>query len=227
MIGDLEPGLRVVADHHRGRPVPPLDLPYQLVQQLRPDRVQAGVRLVEEQDLRLEHQRPGEAGPFAHPGRELVRHLLLGPGEADLGQPVHHDLPDLALGLPGVLAKREGDVVVEAHGAEQRAFLEQHPHLPSQLQQLVVLERRNVPAVHDDVPGVGPEQTDEVPEQDRLAGARGTDDDADLALRDVAVDPVQHPVTAEGLPHGDAANDAGRGLGHGPAGGQAGPHERR
>ena len=61
-----------------------VDLLDQLAQQRGADRVQAGVGLVEEHDVGLEHERAREAGALAHAAGELVRHLVAGVAEADL-----------------------------------------------------------------------------------------------------------------------------------------------
>ena len=81
----------VVGDHAEGRQVLLLlllglvhhvavDLEDQLAQQGGADRIQAGVGLVEQDDVGLEHQRPGEPGALAHPARQLVGHLGAGGG---------------------------------------------------------------------------------------------------------------------------------------------------
>ncbi len=55
----------------------------ELVQVRRTHRIQSGVGLVEEDDLRLEHQRAGQPGPLAHAAGDLAGQLLLGAGQAD------------------------------------------------------------------------------------------------------------------------------------------------
>ena len=89
-------------------------------------RVQAGVGLVEEDDLRVEHERPGQTGPLAHAAGDLAGQLLLGADRPTMSSFSSTIAPDLRLGLAGVLAQREGHVVVDVHRAEQRAVLEQH-----------------------------------------------------------------------------------------------------
>src|SRR5437660_1614189 len=76
VVGDLEHGLDVVADHHRRGLVLALDLLDEVAEECRADRVQARVRLIEEQDLGLHDQGAGKAGALAHAARELARHLL-------------------------------------------------------------------------------------------------------------------------------------------------------
>jgi hypothetical protein len=50
----------------------------ELVEERRADRVEAGVGLVEEHDLGVEHQRPGQAGALAHAAGDLAGELVLG-----------------------------------------------------------------------------------------------------------------------------------------------------
>jgi hypothetical protein len=81
-------------------------------------RIQPRVGLVEQDDLGVEHQRPGEARPLAHTAGDLARQLLLGAFEADHRHLFHDDVADLAFGLAGVLTQRERDVVEQVHRAE-------------------------------------------------------------------------------------------------------------
>src|SRR6185312_3313997 len=115
----------VVRDDDVGAAVLLVDLLDQLAQQRRAHRIEARVGLVEQHDLRVQHERAREAGALAHPARELVRHLVRRVGQTDLGEAAGDDLGDLLLALVGVLPQGEGDVVVEVHRAEQRAVLEQ------------------------------------------------------------------------------------------------------
>src|SRR4051812_12523741 len=80
------PGARdVVGDDDVGAPVLLVDLLDELAQEGGADGVEPGVGLVEEDDVGVEDERPGEAGPLAHPARQLVGHLLVRAAQADLG----------------------------------------------------------------------------------------------------------------------------------------------
>jgi hypothetical protein len=87
----------------------------------------AGVRLVEEQDLGIEHERTSQTRALAHPSGDLARQLGLGAGEPDEVHLLQDDLLDLRLALLRVLAQREGDVVEQVLGSEEGAVLEEHP----------------------------------------------------------------------------------------------------
>src|SRR5215217_4770729 len=215
VLGDALGGHDVVRDHHVGAAVLLVHLLDELAQQRGADRVQAGVGLVEQHDVGVEHERAGKAGALAHPAGELVRGLVARALEPDLAQPPHDDLLDLVLALVRVLAQRERDVVVEVHRAEQRAVLEQHAELLAHLEQLVVGHARDRLAVHQHVALVGIEQPDHVLDADRLAGAGRAEDHRDLVVGDAEVEAAKDLVAAERLVHLDELDgilDAGRAL---------------
>ncbi len=162
-------------------------------------RVEAGVRLVAQDDLRVEHQGPGQPGALAHAAGDLTGELVLLPGQADhlhLGQ---HDLPDLGLGLLRVLAQREGDVVVQVQRAEQRAVLEHHAEQLAHLVELALRAVHRVGAVDHHPAAVRPDQADQRLQEHRLAGAGGTEHDAHLAGRQGERDITPHDMAPEGL----------------------------
>ena len=171
-VGHAAGGHDVVRDHGVGAAVLGVHLLDQLAEQRRAHRVEPRVRLVEEHDVRVHHERAREAGALAHAARELVRHLVVSAGEADLAQAPRHDLRDLLLALVGVLTQREGRVVEHVHRAEQGAVLEQHAELLAHLEQLVVGHVRHRLAVNQHVSLVRVEQADHVLDADRLARAR-------------------------------------------------------
>ena len=107
------------------------------------------------------------------------------------------DLADLVLALVGVLAQREGGVVVDVHRAEQRPVLEQQAELLAHLEQLVVGHVGHRLAVHEHVAGVRVEQADDVLDQHALAGARGAEDHRDLVVGQAEVEAVEDPGAAE------------------------------
>ena len=162
-------------------------------------RVEAGVGLVEEQDLGVEHQGPGQAGALAHAAGDLAGELVLGADEADEVHLLHDDVAHLGLGLLGVLAQREGDVVVEVHRAEHRAVLEQDAEELADLVEVPLRAARDVGALDEDRALVGLDEADEGLEEDRLAGAGGAEHHADLAGRDRQADVAPDQLLAERL----------------------------
>src|SRR4051794_30173026 len=110
-------GHDVVGDHDVGTTVLLVDLLDELAEERGAYRVEPGVGLVEQDDLRVEHERAREAGPLAHAARQLVGHLVAGAAEADLLEAAVDDVADLVVRLVGVLAERERDVVPQVHRA--------------------------------------------------------------------------------------------------------------
>ena len=171
----------------------------QLVQVGRADGVQPGVGLVEQQDLRVEHQRPGQAGPLAHAAGDLAGQLLLRPGQAGQLHLLEDDVLDLLLGLLGVLAQRERDVVEQVLRAEQRPVLGQHAEQLAHLVQLALGDAGDVLAVDHHRTLLGLEQADQGLEEHRLAGARRAEHDADLARRQGQADVLPDRLATEPL----------------------------
>src|SRR6202035_592106 len=75
-VADPEGALHVVGDGQRGRLQAIVQVDDHLVDLRRGDGIEAGRRLVEEQDLRLVGDGAGEADAAAHAARELRRHLV-------------------------------------------------------------------------------------------------------------------------------------------------------
>src|SRR3954454_14576071 len=175
-------GHDVVRDHDVGAAVLLVDLLDELAEERGAHWIEPRVGLVEQHDLRIENERPGEPRTLAHAARQLVGHLVAGPAQADLLQTPVDDVGDLVLALVGVLAERERDVVPKVHRAEQGAVLEQHAELLAHLEQLFVAHPGHRLAVDEHVAGVGIQQADHVLDADRLPRARRAEDHRDLVL---------------------------------------------
>src|SRR5699024_4426931 len=59
------------------------------------DRVETRVRLVDQDDLRVQHEGPGQAGALAHTTGDLAGQLALCTRQAGQLQLLHDDVPDL------------------------------------------------------------------------------------------------------------------------------------
>jgi hypothetical protein len=94
--------------------------------------------------------------PLAHAAGDLAGKLGLRAEQAHHVHLLHDDVTDFFLALLGVLAQREGDVVVEAHRAEQRAVLEQDTEELAHLIEVRFAQLREVATVDDDRAAVGP-----------------------------------------------------------------------
>src|SRR4051812_20530270 len=189
----------VVGDDQEGGVDLGVQVDDQLVEERGADRVETGVRLVEEHDLGVEDQGAGQTGPLAHAAGDLARQLVLGADQTCEVELLHDDLADLRLALLGVLAEREGDVVVEVHRAEHGAVLEQHPEQLADLVELLLGTRRDVDALDHDAALVRLEQADDGLEEDGLAGPGRAEHDADLAGRDGEGDVAPDQLLAETL----------------------------
>src|SRR4051794_19079413 len=199
VLRDALRGHDVVGDHDVGAAVLLVDLLDQLAQERCAHRVEAGVGLVEEHDVGVQHERPREAGALAHAARELVGHLVVRPLETDLAQAPRDDLLDLVLALVRVLAQGEADVVEQVHRAEQRAVLEEDAELLAHVEEVVVGHVRHGLAVDEHVAVVGIEQPHHVLDADGLPGPRRAEDHRDLALGDAHVEAAQDLVAPERL----------------------------
>ncbi len=108
-------GVDVVRDDQERRVDLRIQVDDQLVQQRGAHRVEPGIRLVEQNDLGIQHQRAGQPGPLSHAAGNFAGHLLLGTEKTDHLHLLKHHIADFGLALAGVLAKRERDVVVQVH----------------------------------------------------------------------------------------------------------------
>ena len=98
----------------------------ELVELDRRDRVEAGGRLVEEQEIGLEHQGAGDAGALLHAARDFARQVLgerTEPDEVELGLA---ELPHGGAADRRPRRQREREILGERHGAEERARLKEH-----------------------------------------------------------------------------------------------------
>jgi len=176
-----------------------VDVDQQLAQVCGTDRIQARVRLVAEDDLRVEHQRAGQAGALAHTAGDLAGEFVLVTTQADQLKLFHDDVADLAFLLLGVLTQRESGVVIQAHRAEQGTVLK---HDTEQRADLVKLLRRaldDVGAVDDDLAPLGAQQTDQRLQEHRFTGTRRAEQHADLTGRDLQRDIFPNSLGPEGL----------------------------
>ena len=104
----------------------------QIVDDVGHDRVEAGRRLVEEDDLGLGGDGAGEADALLHAAGQLGRHRARRPRAPSPTWPSFAIAPCLRLarGRPaGGLDEPEGDVLPDRQAVEQRAALEQHAEL--------------------------------------------------------------------------------------------------
>ena len=182
--------------------------PPDLVLHVPPDqRVERGERLVEQQDLGIVGQGPGQPHPLLHAAAQLVGVGVAQAAEADQLQHLAGPLEPAGLVL-ALHLQAEGDVVEEAAVGEQAEVLEDHAHLGApQLAEALGAGRGDVLAVDEDLARRRLDQARQAADERRLARAREPHDDEQLAAGDRERD----------VPHGRHVADAGQ-LGPGQVG---------
>ena len=136
---------------------------------------------------------------FFIPPESSARREVVGLLETDRLEVLHDDLAHLLVAQVGVLAKREGDVVVDTHRAEQGAVLEHHADVPAQAEDLRAAHLAERAAVDEDLARVGPHEAEDVLDHHALAGAGRAEDHRCGALGNLQVDALEHRVGAEAL----------------------------
>src|SRR6266566_2149071 len=131
-------------------------------------RVEPRRRLVEEDHLRVESDRPRHARSLLHAAADFGRVVLLEALQADEGELQGGDLADLGRAEVRVLLERQADVLGEGHRAPQGAALVEDPHAAHDPR--TFLGREALAAVEDLAPG-GLLEADQVAEDGALPGA--------------------------------------------------------
>ncbi len=132
-IGDAEDLGDLVADHDRGEAELLVQLQDQVVNGVDENGVEARGRLVEEDDLGLVDEGPGDRHALAHAARDLRRVLVAHAGQAHLLELLLDAALDLACRQARLFPQREGDVVGHRHRVEEGPALEYDPVAPPDL----------------------------------------------------------------------------------------------
>jgi hypothetical protein len=149
-----------------------------------------------------------------HAPGQLGRHEVRGAAQADRLQLHHHQVVLKLLGQLGVLAQREGDVLVHRHVGEEGPELEQHAHLAPHLVEPCAVEAAGRMTKHPRFSVRRQVRTHDDPQQRGLPAPRLPHDAHDRAARNREVDVAQH--RARGLvPERDVADLYNGGLEHG------------
>ena len=197
-VGDLPQQIEVVRDHDDGQAEQLAQLDHQLVDAGRAGRVEAGRRLIEKQQFRIERQRARERCPLEHAAAQLGRILRPGLGlEAGQGELPRRDFIDQRIIQIGMLAQRQPDVFAHVQGAEQAAVLEHDSQAPAQVEHRLLVERLNVGPEHPDRAGVRAVQQDHFAQQRRFAGAAAADEREDLRAAHLEIEAGMHHMSAE------------------------------
>jgi len=184
-----------MGDHHEGDAGALLDRHQLELGGLAQLLVQRRQRLVEQQELGLARERPGQRHPLALAARDLV-----GPARGKRGELhefEHPGHPRLAFGPPHPLvAQPVADVGRHRHVRKQRVGLEHHVHRP-----VPGRHAGHVLAVDENPPPRGLLEAREHPQQGGLAAARAAEEREDLAAPDLEADVADRLDLAEAPGH--------------------------
>ena len=155
--------------------------------------VEVGQRLVEQQDVGDDDERPRERSALLLATRKLARVASFEARELDFGERGRHPRPDSQRRLFAHL-EAEGHVLRYRHVGEQRVVLENHPDVAS-------LRRKVCHAVISevDVTGVRKLEAGDGAQGRRLAAPRRAEERHQLAVLDVEVEVVDGDDGTEAL----------------------------
>ena len=201
-VADGIEAVEVVRHHEHAEPQALPQLLDQLVIMGGADGIEAGRRLVEEHEFRVERQCPGEAGALAHAAGKL-RGLLAAriSRQADQGDLKRGDGAHHLLVQSGVLADRHHDVLGDGQRGKQRAVLELHAGARLQRPFGLAVQAARIDAQHLDLSAPRLVEPDDGAQQHRFAATRTADQSNDLAAEHVEVEMVVDDVVAELCAH--------------------------
>jgi hypothetical protein len=148
----------------------------------RGDRIEAGRRLVEEEDARIERHRSCDCRALLHPARDLARQVPRELVEADKfelhpGDEIHGCRRQIR-----VFLERQPDVFEQRHRAEQCARLIHDAEAAHDFAPLVLARRREIAAVDQHAARERRIEADHVLQQRALAGAGPAEDHEHFAF---------------------------------------------
>lgn len=203
-VGNAPQRIEIVGDDQHRQPESGAQFEHQLVKSGGTERIEAGGRLVEQQQLGIERQRPRHRRPLDHAAGELVRQFVGGigrqAGERDL-QPCQ--LIDQPRRQRRVLLQRQGDVLAHAERGKQRPLLEHHAEAPAQRVELGGGGGAGIDAEQPHAAGLRAVEQRNDAQQRALAAAAAADQPDDLAAADLQRQILVHALRAEA--RGDAA----------------------
>ena len=182
-VGELDRLLLVVGDEDGGVAGLVVDLAEPAAQLAADLGIERAEGLVEEQQARLDGERPGKRDTLALAAGKLGREAARKPVEPDQTQQFQDAVADLGLARPAGARPRgeaEGDVVEDAHVAEERVVLEDEADMA-----LADAEPKSVLAGEQHQAGGGEIEAGEDAQERRLAGARGPEQGDELAGVDI------------------------------------------
>jgi len=165
-----------VSDHHRCHLELPVHAHDQLIDLLSVGWVQAGRRLVIQNDPWRQGDRSGQGDPLPHPARQVGRLLVLGALEPYKAERLRDPLSDLTLRHGCMFPERVGDVLRHREGIEERRTLEDHPDLLPDPNELIFRQRYDVLPLDENLARLRLEQANDQLQSDALADPAPADD---------------------------------------------------
>ena len=186
---------QIMRNHDDRGPALPAERDGQVVDLLRAHGIEAGGRLVADEQLRIEREGPGEGGALLHATAQLAR-IFPGMGGQSHGAQLHQHRLVQQLTVAGdlrmMLLEGQRHILRHREALEQRTGLEEHAHLPHEL--LALAFRKAVDVFAKDVHGARGRllHTDEDVQQRALPAAGAAEDREDVAGEDIEAHPVEH-----------------------------------
>src|SRR6185312_6133327 len=199
-VGDLARARHVMRDRDRGRAEILDAFDDEIVDYIAHDRIEAGGRLVEDDDLGLGGDGAGEANALLHAARQLGWTQLADFGaKPDRAELFQRDVFGYAAIHAAALDQAESDILPDAQRIEQRRALEQHAEFLHQRFAMAARQRRDFLSVDLDRAGIGIDQAEDAFDGDGFARARAADDDDAFLMADIEIDTVEHGLAPEGF----------------------------
>ena len=145
------------------------------------DRIEAGRRLVVQQDARLHRHRARDRDAAPLSARQLRRLPIDELRQPDEAEHLFDALADHVERLIGFLVQLVADVLGDGQRVEQRAFLKDHADVGAHFHHLLFGVVVDELAVHPDLAGVRLQQAENQLQRDRFAGAARAQDDLRVA----------------------------------------------
>src|SRR5215813_7516198 len=186
---------KLVRDDHERDAEAPRERADRRVEPRGGDRVEAGRRLVEKEDARVERESARDRRPLLHAAGELGGHPDRRGQKVHLVELRHGDEVPFLPGQLRELVERQADVFEDRQRTEEGAALIHDAELAQEPQPVLALGLHQVLAVDPDFPGERLVESDHDLEDGALARPRASENDEDLAAADLEVEILlDHPV---------------------------------
>ncbi len=195
--GDVERVPHLVGHDQRGDVLQIAQLDDLVVHRRRDDGIEAGGRVVEQQECRPGGHGAGDADPAPLTTRQRCRHRVDQRSKPDEGQ---HLLDPRANGRPGhggLLVQPVAHVLVNGQGIEECVFLEQHADVGAHTQQIALGHRVDALAADDNGAGIRTKQAKDQLEHDGFPRAAVAKQDPHASAGNLEAHVAQHHLLIE------------------------------